>query len=86
MKASMVLAGVITSMHLALWLLGAGEHVSFLAGQPLSSASFVLGPLYVASYLALVVVVPTALGASVLMWTVEARRRESRPPWASRQT
>ncbi len=61
MKSLFAIAALITVVHVALRLAGAAEHTSIIAGQAVSNASVILGPAYVLSYLAFVVVVPVAL-------------------------
>lgn len=65
MKSLFGVAALVTVVHVALRLAGAAEHTSFLAGQSLSSASLILGPAYVLSYLAFVTIVPVALFGGV---------------------
>lgn len=60
------LALVLALAHGVARALGLADHTSVIAGQPLSEASAVLGPLHVALYLAAVLVAPVlVLGASI---------------------
>jgi hypothetical protein len=69
MKRAFVLFGLCASLVallLVMRALGLAEHTSFLAGMPLSSASWTLGPLYVATHLVTVILAPILLLAGAL--------------------
>ena len=56
-------------------LAGWADHTSAIAGMPLSASSWVLGPLFVALHLAVVVVVPILPIAAMLDTLLLLRRR-----------
>ena len=53
-----LLAALLVLAHAASSLAGGAEHTSVVAGMPLSSASWMLGPAHVGLYLVLVIVAP----------------------------
>ena len=66
MKKLALGALVVAAAHLVLRLAGAGDHTSVIAGMPQSPLSIVIGPLYLLTALASVIVAPIVLLASVL--------------------
>lgn len=56
----------VVAVHLVLRLAGGGEHTSVIAGMPQSSLSLMIGPLYLLTALASVIVAPIVLLAFVL--------------------
>lgn len=65
-RIAVTMAIAIVGVHLLLRVLGAGEHASILAGMPLSSASWVVGPLHVLFTLAAVTVAPICMIAAAI--------------------
>lgn len=65
-RIAITTAIAIVGVHLLLRVLGAGEHASILAGMPLSSASWVVGPLHVLFTLAAVTVAPICVIAAAI--------------------
>ena len=57
-KAALLFVLTVVAVHVAMRWAGMGEHAAVLAGMPRSSASLVLGPMYVLSYFAAVIVAP----------------------------
>ena len=56
----------VVAVHLVLRLAGAGDHASVITGMPQSALSIVIGPLYVLTALASVIVAPVVLLACAL--------------------
>lgn len=61
MKKHALAALAVVAVHLLLRAVGAGEHTSVIAGMPQSPLSIVIGPFYVLTALASVVVAPVVL-------------------------
>jgi hypothetical protein len=68
--ALMLLHGVMRAMGLA-------EHTSVIAGMPITSASWILGPLYALAWLAFVVLAPilTLTAVFEIVWSKKRARR-----------
>lgn len=52
------LAALLSGAYLASSVLGGADHTSAIAGMPATSASWTLGPLHIALYMAFVVIAP----------------------------
>lgn len=66
MKKLALAALATVAVHLVLRIAGAADHTSVIAGMPQSALSIVVGPLYLLTALASVIVVPVVLLAFVL--------------------
>jgi hypothetical protein len=76
-RALHAIAPALVALHLALRVLGAAEHTTFLTGT-VTPTSAVVGPLYVVAYLGAVIVAPIVGAASLgeLCVAYVRRRRE----------
>lgn len=81
-RVAITTALAIVLVHLLLRALGAGAHASILAGMPLSSASWVIGPIHVLFTLAAVTVAPIGVIAAAI--DAVARRFRSGPSGTAR--
>ncbi|MBX3209991.1 MAG: hypothetical protein KF764_33485 [Labilithrix sp.] len=69
------LAGLLAVAYLAASLAGWAEHTSAICGMPRSPASWTLGPVFVALYLAVVIVAPILAIAATLDTLLLLRRK-----------
>jgi hypothetical protein len=69
------LAGLLLGAHVAARLAGWAEHTSVIAGMPLSASSWVIGPMFVALHLVVVVVAPILSVAGTIDSLLLLRRR-----------
>jgi hypothetical protein len=84
-RVLLVFVAAVVLLHVALRLFGAADHTSVIAGMPQSSASYLLGPLYVLVHLAAVLVAPVVAIAAALrlglgwVWGANCARRRPAP-------
>jgi len=69
------MAGLLFGSHVVANAAGWADHTSAISGMPQSTASWVIGPLFVALYLALVIVAPILTIAGTVDTLLLLRRR-----------
>ena len=69
----------LAAVHLVLRLCGLGVHASVIAGMPQNDFSFVLGPIYILSWLAFVAIAPVCAIAAALLSGFRWARSFARP-------
>lgn len=66
MKGRLGLAALLVGAHFVFRGLGFGAHASVIAGMPQNEASWVIGPVYVVSWMALVTLVPILILGEII--------------------
>jgi len=71
------IAVALAMFHGVLRALGLGVHTSVIAGMPIDSSSYVLGPIYALSWIAFVTLAPILALTAIFeaSWKKRARRR-----------